>query len=324
MTFGEEWVWGSTKEESKKVFDAYAHRGGNFLDTANRYTEGTSEKIVGELIASDRDHFVLATKYSLTMRPLDPNFSGNHRKNMMHSVEASLRRLGTDFIDLYWLHAWDFTTRIDEVLRGFDDLIRSGKILHAGISDAPAWIVSSANTMADLKGWTPFTALQIEYSLIERTVERDLLPMARAYNLPIVAWSPLGSGLLTGKYKTMADAGKPEQRRIGEGSRRLCEENLRIAREVASVAKEIGRSPAQVALAWLRRQQGVIPILGARRAEQLEESMGCLDFELPDETCSRLDEVSRVPLGFPHDFLALDSIREIVYGKEAGRIDLPR
>jgi aryl-alcohol dehydrogenase-like predicted oxidoreductase len=325
MTFGEEWGWGSSKEEAHRVFDAYANRGGNFLDTANRYTEGTSEKIVGELIASDRDHWVLATKYAFTMRRDDPNFSGNHRKNMMQSVEASLRRLGTEFIDLYWLHGWDFTTGIDEVLRGFDDLVRSGKILYAGISDVPAWVVSAANTMADLRGWTPFVALQIEYSLIERTVERELLPMAREYDLAVAAWSPLGSGLLTGKYKSAADAGIPAERRITEGSRRLTEDNLRVAREVIEVAREIGRSPAQVALSWLRRQPGlIIPIVGARRAEQLEDSLGCLDFELPGDATDRLDSVSRIPLGFPHDFLSLETIRAIVYGNAADKIDFHR
>jgi aryl-alcohol dehydrogenase-like predicted oxidoreductase len=325
MTFGEEWGWGSTKEEARKVFDAYAKRGGNFLDTANRYTEGTSEKIVGELIAADRDHWVLATKYSFTMRPEDANFSGNHRKNMMQSVEASLRRLKTEVIDLYWLHGWDFTTGIDEVLRGFDDLVRSGKILYAGISDTPAWIVSSANTMADLRGWTPFVALQIEYSLIERTVEREFLPMARALDLAVTAWSPLGSGLLTGKYRTAADAGVPADRRITENHRRLTESNLRIAREVIDVAKGIGRTPAQVALAWMRRKQGVIiPIVGARRAEQLEDSLGCLDFELPEDTHQRLEMISRIPLGFPHEFLDSAPIREIVYGKAAEQIDFHR
>lgn len=325
MTFGEEWGWGSTKEEARKVFDLYANRGGNFLDTANRYTEGTSEKIVGELIAADRDHWVLATKYSFTMRPEDPNSSGNHRKNIMQSIEASLRRLKTEAIDLYWLHGWDFTTEIDEVLRAFDDLVHSGKILYAGLSNTPAWIVSAANTTADLRGWTPFVALQIEYSLIERTVEREFLPMARALDLAITAWSPLGSGLLSGKYQTAKDAGVPADRRITESSRRLTEDNLRIAREVIAVANEIGRTPAQVALAWLRRRPGVIiPIVGARRAEQLEDNLGYLDFDLPDGATARLDSASRVPLGYPYEFLDSGPMREIVYGKTADKIDFHR
>ena len=200
MTFGEDWGWGASKEDSRALFDAYREAGGNFIDTANFYTGGTSERFVGEFIASERDRFVVATKYTLTMRPGDPNASGNHRKNMIQSVEASLRRLGTDYIDLYWLHAWDYLTPVEEVMRGLDDLVRAGKVLYVGVSDTPAWIVSQANTLAALRGWTPFVGLQIEYSLIERTVERELLPMAEAFGLTILAWSPLGSGVLTGKY----------------------------------------------------------------------------------------------------------------------------
>jgi aryl-alcohol dehydrogenase-like predicted oxidoreductase len=324
MTFGEEWGWGSSEEESRRVFDAYSERGGNFLDTANKYTDGTSEKIVGGFIASDREHFVVATKYSLTTRPDDPNFSGNHRKNMVQAVEASLKRLGTDYIDLYWLHAWDFTTGIDEVMRAFDDLVRSGKILYAGISDTPAWIVSAANTMADLRGWTPFVGLQIEYSLIERTPERDLLPMARHLDLAVLAWAPLGSGILTGKYKTIEDGGQPDKR-LSEGSHRLNERNLAIAREVHAVATELGCSPAHVAINWIRRQEGVmIPILGARRLSQIQDNLACLDVELPDELVARLDATSRVSLGFPLDFLGMEPIRNIVYGNAWEKIERHR
>jgi len=181
MTFGEEWGWGASKADSQKVFDAYAEAGGNFVDTANRYTEGTSEKFVGEFIHSDREHFVLATKYTLKMRDGDPNFSGNHRKNLVQSVNASLKRLNTDYIDLLWVHAWDFLTPVEEVMRGLDDLVRQGTVLYVGVSDTPAWIVAQANTLADLRGWTRFVGLQIQYSLVERTPERDLLPMARAF-----------------------------------------------------------------------------------------------------------------------------------------------
>lgn len=322
MTFGEDWGWGSSKEESKKVFDAYVNAGGNFLDTAINYTNGSSEKILGELIASDRDRFVVATKYTLSSRPDDPNASGNHRKNMMRSVETSLKRLGLDRIDLYWLHAWDFTTGVDEVMRAFDDLVRQGKILHAGVSDAPAWIVSAANTSAALRGGSPFVALQIEYSLIERTVERDLLPMARAFDLAVTAWSPLGSGMLTGKYKSEADAGKPGNR-LSPGGRRISERNLGIARVVEEVAKEVGRTPSQVAIAWVLRRPGtVIPIVGARTAVQLEDNLKSVDVALPESVIARLDAASAIELGFPHEFLALPNIREIVYGKDADRIDL--
>ena len=200
MTFGEEWGWGASKEESRKVFDAYAAAGGNFIDTANNYTGGTSERFVGEFIAAEREHFVLATKYTLNMRNGDPNFSGNHRKNMLQALEASLRRLNTEYIDLYWLHAWDFMTPVEEVMRAFDDMVRQGKVLYIGISDTPAWVVSMANTLADLRGWTRFTGLQIRYNLTDRAAERDLLPMARALDIAVTPWSILGAGVLTGKY----------------------------------------------------------------------------------------------------------------------------
>jgi aryl-alcohol dehydrogenase-like predicted oxidoreductase len=323
MTFGEEWGWGSSPEESRRVFDAFAEAGGNFLDTANRYTEGTSERLVGEMIRPDREHWVLATKYTLTMDRQDPNFSGNHRKNMMQSVEASLKRLGTDFIDLYWLHAWDFTTAVDEVMRAFDDLVRQGKVLHVGVSDAPAWIVSQANTLADLRGWTPFCALQVEYSLIERSVERELLPMARAFGLAVTPWSPLGSGMLTGKYESLDDWRKPDAR-LSEGSHRLTERNLAIARAVTETAGQVGASPAQVAIAWVLGRRGtMIPILGARTPKQLQDNLGCLDVELPADALAKLDAVSAVEPGFPHDFLKRQPIREIVYSAKADRIDLP-
>ncbi len=189
MTFGEEWGWGASRDESSQVFDAFVEAGGNFIDTANGYTDGTSEKIVGEFIAKERERFVVATKYSFPLHMNtnkgNPNGSGNHRKSMMQSLEGSLKRLNTDYVDLYWLHAWDFMTPIEEVMRAFDDMVRSGKVLYIGISDAPAWIVAQANTLAQCYGWTPFVALQVEYSLVERTPERDLLPMAKAFDLAV-------------------------------------------------------------------------------------------------------------------------------------------
>src|SRR5258708_4363151 len=198
MTFGEDWGWGSSKEESRQVYDAFIEAGGNFIDTANIYTNGTSERLLGEFIADARARIVLATKYTNSAAVNDANSGGNHRKNMVQALEASLKRLKTDYIDLYWLHIWDSLTPIEETMRAFDDLVRAGKILYAGISDAPAWVVSRANTLAELRGWTPFVGLQIEYSLIERTPERDLLPMARALDIGVTAWSPLAGGVLTG------------------------------------------------------------------------------------------------------------------------------
>jgi len=200
MTFGDDWGWGAAKEEAQNVYNAFREAGGNFIDTANLYTNGASESFLGEFVKGHRQSMVLATKYTNSAPGADPNAAGNHRKNMMQSVEASLRRLQTDYIDLYWVHAWDQITPVEETMRGLDDLVRQGKVLYVGVSDAPAWWVSQANTLASLRGWTPFVGLQIEYSLVERTVERELIPMARSLNLGVVAWSPLSNGVLTGKY----------------------------------------------------------------------------------------------------------------------------
>jgi len=321
MTFGEEWGWGANKEESRKIFEAYAEAGGNFLDTANRYTEGTSEKYLGEFIAPERERFVVATKYSLFMRPGDPNSAGNHRKNMVQSLEASLKRLNTDYIDLYWLHAWDFTTPVEEVMRALDDLVRAGKILHAGVSDTPAWIVAQANTLAALRGWTPFAGLQIEYSLIERSAERDLLPMARAFDIAVTPWAPLGGGLLTGKYNP-GKAKEKEEKRMSPTSARLNERNFRIAKEVGKIAEEIGCTPAQVAINWVRRQKGVIvPIVGARNVSQIRDNLKSLEYHLSEEHLKRLDEASRIELGFPHEFLRRGYIQKLLYAQKEDLID---
>jgi aryl-alcohol dehydrogenase-like predicted oxidoreductase len=324
MTFGEEWGWGASKEESRSVFEAFAEAGGNFIDTANKYTEGTSEKLLGEFLARDRERYVVATKYSLSMRPDDPNGSGNHRKNMVQSVEASLRRLNMDYIDLYWLHAWDFMTPVEEVMRGLDDLVRAGKVLYVGISDTPAWRISQANTLADLRGWTPFVALQVEYSLIQRTTERDLLPMAQAFDMAVTPWAVLGGGVLTGKYEREGDTLKAEDSKRAETTSldRASERNLAIAREAGAIARKRGVTCAQVAINWVRQQPGlIIPIIGARTADQVKDNLGCLDFELTAEELNRLDEVSKVELGFPHDFLSRDLIRSFIYGETYSRID---
>ena len=317
MTFGEEWGWGVNKEESKKVFDMYAEAGGNFIDTANRYTEGTSEEYVGEFIKADREHFVLATKYTLFTRRDDPNFSGNHRKNMVQALEASLKRLDTDFIDLYWLHAWDFTTPEEEVLRALDDMIRAGKILYIGISDTPAWIVSRMNAIAELRGWTQFVGLQIKYSLLERTVERELLPMARKLDMAVTPWAALGGGILSGKYNTNKD----EEGRA-KIYKSINDENLRIAGEVIKVSEEIGKTPSQVALNWVRQQPGVIiPIIGAKTEKQLKDNLECLNFTLSEKHMTQLSEASKIDMGFPHDFLKSETIVDIIYGGTKVKID---
>jgi len=317
MTFGEEWGWGSNKEESKKVFDAFVNAGGNFIDTANRYTEGTSEKYVGEFIASDREHFVVATKYTLFMRKDDPNFSGNHRKNMMHSLDASLKRLKTDYIDLYWVHAWDYTTPEEEILRGLDDMIRAGKILYIGISDTPAWIVSRMNAIAELRGWSQFVALQIKYSLLERTVERELLPMARKLDLAVTPWAVIGGGILSGKY----NRNKDEQGRA-QMNKSVKDNELMIAEQVIKISDEIGCSPSQVAINWVRQQPGIIiPIVGAKTETQLKDNLDCLKYPLSDEQLNRLNEITKIDLGFPHTFLNGDYIRELVFGGTYNKID---
>jgi len=323
MSFGDKWGFGADEETSLQVAAAYAERGGNFLDTANKYHEGHTEQICAKIIANDRERWVVATKYTLAMPSGDPNAAGNSRKNMVQAVNQSLKRLGTDYIDLLWVHAWDFTTAPEEVMRGLDDLVRSGKVFSIGVSDAPAWIVSQSNTLANLRGWTPFAALQIEYSLIERTVERELIPMADAFGITVTPWAPLGGGVLTGKYSR--GSGTPEDtKRAGGNERRLSERNLEIAKEVDKIADELGKSSAQVATNWVRqRGPNVVPIVGARKVSQIEDVLGCLDFTLDDEHLERLNERSQIELGFPHDFMGLDGIRSIVYSDVVDRIDLP-
>ncbi len=316
MTFGEETDWGASKAESRKIFDAFAEAGGNFLDTANRYQGGTSEEYVGEFIGADRGHFIVATKYTLSTRHGDPSFSGNHRKNMMQSVEASLRRLNTDYIDLFWVHAWDFTTPVDEVMRGLDDLVRQGKVLYVGISDTPAWVVARANTMAELRGWSPFVATQLRYSLMDRAVERELLPMARSLDLAVTPWSVLGAGVLTGKY----GHDKAAHGRASQGAAKVAR-NLAIAELVAEIADEIGHSPSQVAIAWVMQQPGVIiPLLGARTFEQVQDDLGALDVQLDAEQLGRLDEATRIELGFPHDFIRAPFTADLLFGGTQGEI----
>jgi len=324
MTFGEDWGWGSSKDESRQILDAFFEAGGNFIDTANVYTNGTSESLLGEFLKGDRDRAVLATKYTNAMPGTDPNAGGNQRKNMMRSVETSLKRLQTDYIDLYWLHIWDKITPLDEVMRAFDDLVRQGKILHAGVSDMAAWAVARASTLAELRGWTPFVGLQIEYSLIERTVERELIPMAEALGLGVTAWSPLAGGVLTGKYvegKAEADARMNSE--MMKGFNRDDERARRVVSEVQAVARDVGRSTAQVALAWLRqRPVPIIPIVGARRLEQFRDNLACLDLQLNTSQVERLDTASQIELGFPHDFYGRDLVKGLVYGGLRDRIDV--
>lgn len=328
MSFGTEWGFGADASTSHEILDAYAEAGGNFLDTANKYHGGETEEIVGRWLAAGegrRDRTVLATKYTLSMDHEDPNASGNHRKNLSRSVEASLRRLQTDHVDLMWVHAYDPWTPWDETLRALDDLVRSGKVLYVGISDTPAWVVSAANVSAELRGWTSFVGLQIEYSLLQRTPERDLLPMAEHFGMSVVGWAPLGAGVLTGKYTRGEGKAEDSKRRQGNEARgRTNERALAIARTVDAVADELGASSAQVATAWVSaRGYGYIPIVGARKLEQIRDTLGAANVELGAEQLAKLDEVSKVKLGFPHDFLAAATVRDLVHGEIRTRIDAP-
>ena len=298
MTFGDDWGWGAAKDESRKVYDAFREAGGNFIDTANVYTNGTSESFLGEFMEGHRPSVVMATKYTNAFPGTDPNAAGNHRKSMVQAVEASLKRLRTDYIDLYWVHIWDQITPVEEVMRGLDDLVRQGKVLYVGISDAPAWWIAQGNTLAHLRGWSPFIGLQIEYSLIERTVERELIPMAKALNLGLTAWSPLSNGVLTGKYHGhgLSEPGRmssdmlkgfmPEQQRTD-----------RVVAAVKTVSDEIGRSMAQVAL-----------------ASQLQDNLASFELTLSADQLKTLDEASRIELGFPHDLYAKEMVRALAYG----------
>ncbi|PAF33241.1 aldo/keto reductase [Paenibacillus sp. 7516] len=311
MTFGTDWGWGAGTDEAQNMLDIYLDRGGNFVDTASGYTNGSSEKMLGEILGERRNRIVLATKYTMNTHQGDPNAGGNHRKSMIRSVEASLSRMKTDHIDLLYLHSWDNTTPVEEVLRAMDDLVRAGKVLYVGISDTPAWQISRMQMIADLRGWSPLVALQNEHSLIERTSERELTPMAQEMGLGVVVWSPLANGLLTGKY-SREELQQHSKDSEGWSSRvtmmanhgMLNERVFNIVDEVKKVADEVNAPAAHVALAWLRAQKSVTSILlGASKVGQLESNLDMLDMQLTEEQLQRLDTVSAIELGFPHKYL---------------------
>ncbi len=313
MTFGEQGGVGAPLEECRKMLDAYAEAGGNVVDTAINYRGGASEEFLGELLAGRRDRFVLATKYTVSRDGADPNAAGNHRKNLTLSLETSLRRLRTDYVDVYWVHLWDEHTPIEETMRALDDAVGSGKVLYIGISDAPSWIVARANTLAEWRGWTPFAGLQVPYSLLNRDIERELLPMAESFGLTVAAWSPLAGGILSGKYvKGTAGQGT----RVSPDS--IGEHDLAVARTVQEVADELAATSSQVALAWTRaRSRAVHPIVGARSAAQLAENL--VSVELPEEAVRRLEEATGFRRGFPADFIAQTS--PWVFGQVSSQVD---
>jgi aryl-alcohol dehydrogenase-like predicted oxidoreductase len=293
----------AARPEARRIFERYAEQGGNFLDTAVNYAGGASEELIGELLDGQRDRFVIATKYTAPLRREDPNSGGNHAKSIRQAIELSLRRLKTDYIDLYWVHLWDQVTPLDELVGLLDDAIRAGKVLHVGISNTPAWAVAHAHTIAKATSRAGFAAIQVEYNLTERTTERELLPMAQQLGLSTLAWGPLAGGLLSGKYGP--GTARSTRHRLAPGDRRLTENNRAIAAEVVSIARELGTKPAAVALAWLRsRPSTPLPIIGARSTAQLDQAMLCLDLTLPRAALDRLDEISAISLGYPHDFVA--------------------
>ena len=300
MTFGEQGGVGAAPAECRRIVDAYADAGGNVIDTAINYRGGASEEILGELLAGRRDRFVLASKYTVTRDRSDPNGAGNHRKNLRLSLETSLRRLRTDYLDIYWVHMWDRHTPAGETMRALDDEVRAGKILYAGISDTPAWLIARANTLAEWRGWTPFAGVQVPYSLLQRDIEREILPMAESLGMTVAAWSPLANGILSGKF-TRPGAVAPGTR-VDPAA--ITQQQRAAATAVAEVAGELGATPAQVAIAWIRaRSPAVHPIIGARTVSQLLDNLGATGVELPGGALARLDAVTASDPGFPTTFI---------------------
>lgn len=314
MTFGEQGGVGAPVEECRRILDAYLDAGGTTIDTASNYRGGASEEILGELLAGRRDGVVLGSKYTVTRSPGDPNGGGNSRRNLRRTLETSLRRLGTDHLDVLWVHLWDRHTPIEETVRALDDAVAAGKVLYVGISDAPAWVIARANTLADLRGWSAFVGIQVPYSLLSRDVERELLPMADELGMSVAAWAPLGGGVLTGKYATGQAAAS-----VRLGNHVQSPRESRIVSAVRQVAEQAGVTPSRVALRWvLSRSPWVHPIVGARNAAQLLDNLGSLDTAIAAEALDHLTKVSAIELGFPHDFIADNA------GWVLGAADVPR
>jgi aryl-alcohol dehydrogenase-like predicted oxidoreductase len=312
MTFGTEWGWGNDEAASRQIFDKYLESGANFIDTADGYTNGKSEELVGKFLkdAKLRDEIVLATKYTFNAQAGNTNAGGNSRKNMYRAIEGSLRRLQTDYIDLYWMHVWDMMTPVEEVLSSLDALVRSGKVRYIGFSDVPAWYVARAQTLAEQLGRERIIALQLEYSLIERAIEREHIPAAQELGIAICPWSPLAGGMLSGKYKRGLSTHEPQSRLDIQKNAgtilfdRESEKNWQVVDVLLEVSKQIGRSPAEVALNWVATQPGVTStIIGATKIPQLESNLSSLDFAIPAELRARLDQAGALaPIGQPYVF----------------------
>ena len=309
MTFGTEWGWGSEPAVARQVFDGYIEQGGNFIDTADGYTNGKSEELLGHFIAERglRERLVLATKFTFNADPANPNAGGNGRKNIYRALEGSLRRLKTDYIDLYWMHVWDMVTPVEEVLSTMNDLVRAGKIRHFGFSDVPAWYVARAQTLAEKEGKEQLIALQLEYSLIERNIEREHVPVAQELGIGICPWSPLAGGFLSGKYRREGHTGRGEGRldaaKFSQLTDRFTEHNWRVLDALLEVAKQLDKKPVQVALNWVATQPGITStIIGASNTEQLRDNLGAIEFTIPPELRKRLDDASAIELFHPYTF----------------------
>lgn len=322
MTFGAGADWTCSEESARAVFDEFAASGGNFIDTANIYTGGESEGVVGRMVAADRERFVVATKYANAPPGRnDPNAAGVHRKSLRQSLDQSLKRLGLEYIDLYLVHWWDFTTPIEEVQRALDDAVRAGKILHIGLSDVPAWVVSRAQVFHELRGLVPVSCMQLEYSLVQRSIEREHLPLAEHLNIGITAWSPLAGGILSGKY-TRGERGSDPARLDSMQLQALNDRNREIALAVDRVADRLGIASSQVALAWVM-SRGVIPIVGATRPEQMKQNMLAADIVLDQTSLLELDQASAFDAGHPYSMLEWDMPMSLGYGGMFEQIDIP-
>lgn len=325
MTFGTEWGWGTEEDISRAVFDRYVEAGGNFIDTADAYTNGKSEEMLGKFISERklRDQVVLATKFTFNAVPGNPNTGGNGRKNIYRALEGSLARLKTDYVDLYWLHAWDAVTPVEEVVSTLNHLVREGKIRHYGFSDTPAWYVARAQTIAEKEGKERLIALQLEYSLVERNIEREHIPAAQELSLGVCPWSPLASGFLAGKYKREGNSGKGEGRlektkdQTNPVFHKFNERNWRVLDALLDVAAQLKKHPAQVALNWVATQPGVTStIIGATSVKQLDSNLGSLDYTIPANLRNKLDEASAIESLHPYLFFSGEINNWIAGGTE--------